>query len=57
MTRPGGHADGGEWPEGGPSETQVLGVVRKWRKQPAAAVQTADGGGSESDDDDAGEWE
>ena len=57
MTRSGGHADGGEWPEGGPSEKQVLGVVRKWRKQPAAAVQTADGGGSESDDDDAGEWE
>ena len=56
MTRCGGYASRGAWPTGGLTEEQVKRVVSRWRKQPAAAVRSADDG---SDDEDEGalDWE
>ena len=56
MTRRGGYASMGAWPAGGLTEQQVKRVVSRWRKQPAAAVRSADDG---SDDEDEGalDWE
>ena len=56
MTRRGGYASAGAWPAGGLTEEQVKRVVSRWRKQPAAAVRSADDG---SDDEDEGalNWE
>ena len=56
MTRRGGYASAGAWPAGGLTEEQVKRVVSRWRKQPAAAVRSADDG---SDDEDEGalDWE